>query len=293
MPVGQIVKAIRGFYYVQTSKQMVLCRARGIFKYEKKKLTPLVGDFVEYKVTSQEEGIITFIQPRRTELLRPPITNVDQAIVVCSLREPDFQQMPVDRFLVHGEQIGLEMMLCLTKQDLLEDDDKIQQIRAIYQSTKYPILVTSINTQVGIEALKQHLVDHVSVFVGQSGVGKSSLLAQLLPNHLLEIGAISQRSGRGRHTTRTVEVISLPYGGQVADTPGFSQLTFQNFQPTELTHCFPEFGKYTAHCRFRECLHQNEPGCMVKGAVETGEVDPKRYRHYLRFLTEISEQQWR
>jgi ribosome biogenesis GTPase / thiamine phosphate phosphatase len=297
MPVGQIIKAISGFYYVRTSNQGVLpCRARGIFKFTKKKINPLVGDYVEYEMTGQGEGVVTWIQPRQTELVRPPIANVEQAVVVCSLREPDFQQMPVDRVLVHAERTGLAIKLCLTKQDLVAPESEWRQIasiRAIYERAKYPIRVTSIKTQVGVEELKQDLLGRISVFVGQSGVGKSSLLQQMLPGHLLETGSVSQKLGRGRHVTRTVELLALPDGGQVADTPGFSQLTFQGFQATELSHYFPEFAQYAEECRFRECLHQNEPGCVVKAAVAAEEIDRTRYGNYLRFLTEIKEQPWR
>jgi ribosome biogenesis GTPase / thiamine phosphate phosphatase len=294
MPVGQIIKAISGFYYVRTPDHVILpCRARGVFKFAKKKMNPLVGDDVEYEMTGPAEGVVTLIQPRRTELVRPPIANVEQAVVVCSLREPDFQQMPVDRVLVHAERTGLDVKIYLTKQDLVADESECMQIRAIYEPTKYPIRVTSVKTQVGIEELKQDLRGRVSVFVGQSGVGKSSLLQQLLPGHLLETGSISQKSGRGRHVTRAVELITLPDGGQVADTPGFSQLTFQGFQAAELTHYFPEFVKYAERCRFRECLHQNEPRCVVKQAVEAEKIARARYHNYLRFLDEIKEQQWR
>lgn len=294
MPVGQIVKAISGFYYVRTPEgEQVQCRARGVFKFEKKKLTPLVGDYVEFEQTGLDEGVVTSVQPRQTELLRPPIANVDQAVVVCSLREPAFQQMPVDRFLVHGEREGLQIIICLTKRDLLNDEQEIERIRAIYAPAGYPIIATSIKTQQGIAELKTYLTEHISVFAGQSGVGKSSLLNQILPAGNLQTGAVSQKLGRGRHTTRQVELIPLASGGHVADTPGFSQLTFKGFEPEDLSDCFPEYRERADQCRFRGCLHQNEPGCAVKEAVEEGQIHPDRYQNYLQFLSEIKEEQQR
>ena len=290
MPFGQIVKAISGFYYVRTDEGKVIqCRARGVFKFEKKKLTPLVGDLVEIEQTGLDEGVVTSVQPRSSELIRPPIANVDQAIVVGSLIRPRFQPMPLDRFLVHGEREGLEMVIVLTKKDLVKNEHEIEKIRSVYEPACYPIIETSIKTGEGIDELKQHLKGKVSVFAGQSGVGKSSLLNELLPGLKLETGKVSDKIGRGRHTTRQVELLSLPEGGQVADTPGFSQLHFKGMEPVELGDCFPEIRRRAPECRFRGCLHINEPDCAVKEALRQGEMDEKRYQHYTQFLTEIKE----
>lgn len=294
MPIGQIVKAISGFYYVRSEDGTELqCRARGVFKFSKKKITPLVGDFVEYEVTGLDEGVVTSIRPRRSELLRPAIANVDQAVVVCSLREPEFQQMPVDRFLVHGEREGLDLVLCLTKWDLLENEAAVRNICDIYEPAGYPVLVTSVKTEQGLDELKSYLTDRISVFAGQSGVGKSSLLNEILPERILLTGRVSEKLGRGRHTTRQVELIPLPDGGQVADTPGFSQLSFQGFEPEELNDYFPEIHERSSLCKFRGCLHVNEPQCEVKAALERGEIHPERYQNYYQFLTEIKDQQRR
>ncbi|KPC74888.1 GTPase RsgA [Thermoactinomyces vulgaris] len=290
MPAGQIVKAISGFYYVRSETGEVFqCRARGVFKFEKKKLTPLVGDFVEYDVTGLDEGVVTSVQPRYSELTRPPIANVDQAIVVCSLREPHFQQMPVDRFLVHAEREGLDIVIVMTKRDLIEDESEIERVREIYHAAGYPVVATSIHTGEGLDEVRERLAGKVSVFAGQSGVGKSSLLNQLLPGRRLETGSVSKKLGRGRHTTRQVELLPLDSGGQVADTPGFSQLAFQGMEPTDLGACFPEMRERAAACRFRGCLHLNEPGCEVKEALLNGEIHPDRYQHYETFMNEIKE----
>lgn len=290
MPDGQIVKAISGFYYVRTHDQeIVRCRARGKFKFQKKKQTPLVGDLVQFDQTGLGEGVITFVQPRTTELKRPPIANVDQAVVVCSLKEPDFQQVALDRFLVHAEYEQLEIVICLTKKDLIESDQEIKRIQRIYQQTGYPIVVTSILTKEGLDELKQRLIGKVSVFAGQSGVGKSSLLNDLLPEQKLETGTVSRKLGRGRHTTRQVELLPLPEGGQVADTPGFSQLSFHGVQAEQLKYLFPEFADPNQNCRYRGCLHEQEPDCVVREEVEAGNIANSRYRHYLHFLEEIRE----
>ncbi|SFX51905.1 ribosome biogenesis GTPase [Thermoactinomyces sp. DSM 45891] len=294
MPSGQIIKAISGFYYVRTEQEELYeCKARGVFKFEKKKCKPLVGDYVQFDETDAGKGYITAIESRQTELVRPAIANVTQAVVVCSLREPSFQQMPLDRFLVHAEYAGLEIVVVLTKLDLVEDPAELEAIRARYAPTGYPIVATSIETADGIEQIKPYLKDQTSVFAGQSGVGKSSLLNKIILDRELETGAVSHKIGRGRHTTRSVEIIPLETGGLVADSPGFSQLTFDGMEPVDLGHCFPEFREKANGCRFRGCLHVNEPSCMVRDAAETGEIDPERYEHYVTFLEEIKELQLR
>jgi ribosome biogenesis GTPase len=294
MPEGQIVRAVGGFFYVRTEDGAeIACRARGIFKYEKKKIKPLVGDQVQFEQTGLDQGVITFIQPRKTELVRPPIANVDQAVVVCSLKEPDFHALAVDRFLVHVEKEGLDVVLCLTKRDLVEDEKEIEEIRRLYQATGYPIVVTSIRTGEGIEELKHLLKDRVSVFAGQSGVGKSSLLNQLYPDLRLETGEVSRKLGRGRHTTREVQLLTLPSGGQVADTPGFSQLAFTGMEPEDLRDAFVDFLPYAEECRYRGCLHLKEPGCAVREAVENGEIPELRYRHYMHFQELVKEEMQR
>jgi ribosome biogenesis GTPase len=292
MPNGQIIKAISGFYYVRSSdnKEVTQCRARGIFKFEKKKVKPLVGDIVTWERTGLDQGVITSVQPRSTELLRPPIANIEQAVVVCALREPKFQSLPLDRFLVHAEKEKLRIVICLTKRDLVEDPDDIAAIKEMYDKSGYPIVITSIKTGEGIAELLQILQGETTVFAGLSGVGKSSLLNHILPDSKQQVGAVSAKIGRGRHTTRQVELLSLQDGGQIADTPGFSQLGLQGMIAEELTYAFPEYHSYLESCRFRGCYHQNEPGCAVKEGVKAGELNETRYEHYLLFLNEIQQE---
>lgn len=294
MPAGQIIKALSGFYYVRLENgEVIECKARGVFKFSKKKTKPLVGDYVEIKMDQSGKGWIYHVEKRKTELVRPPIANVDQAIVVCALKEPDFQQMPLDRLLAHAERAQLNIVICFTKCDLVTDENEIVAIRQIYEKTGYPMLETSSKLGLGTEEVRAHLVDHISVFAGQSGVGKSTLLNRILPGSQLETGEVSKKIGRGKHTTRTVELLLLPEGGQVADTPGFSQLSFDGMEPEELSDLFVEFRKYHHDCKFRGCLHRKEPGCAVKEAVESGEIAATRYQNYLSFLQEIEEWQQR
>lgn len=291
MPEGQIVKAVSGFYYVHTADgDLIQCRARGVFKFKKKEQSLLVGDWVQFDVTGLDEGVITFVQPRHTELTRPPIANVDQAIVVCALKQPHFTQMPLDRFLVHAEHEGLDILICLTKRDLVRSQEEVERVKSIYARCPYRILVTSVQTGEGMSALKEALQGKTSVLAGQSGVGKTSLLNQLLPELQLETGHVSKRIGRGRHTTRQVQLLSLPDGGQVADTPGFSQLHFQGFAIEDMRYYFPEFHDFADQCQYRRCLHIQEQGCQVRAALEAGEIDKNRYRHYVKFCTEIQKQ---
>lgn len=288
MPEGQIIRAVSGFYYVRTEEGDIQCRARGVFK--KKKWTPLVGDWVEFESTGPGEGVVTHLHPRKTELLRPPMANVSQAVVVASLEDPAFQQELVDRFLVHAEEEGLRVLICLTKWDLVKDDGEVARIQRIYESVGYSVLSTSIRTGEGIEKLKEELSGRLSVLAGQSGVGKSSLLNAIHPGFQLQTGEVSRKLGRGRHTTRHVEILDLPSGGKVADTPGFSQLAFREMEPVDLGTYFPEIRLRLPECRFRGCLHLKEPHCQVRVAVEQGEINRDRYRHYLNFLQEIHEQ---
>lgn len=297
---GWIVKALSGFYYVipdgVTTSDPVQCRARGIFKMNN--MTPLVGDYVIYEVSATGEGTINEIQPRASELIRPPIANVQQAILIFSIAEPALNLQLLDKFLVHIEHEGLEPVICLTKHDLLRLDDEssvelIKQAITIYERIGYPVIVTSTKQQTGVAQVKERLRGRISVFSGQSGVGKSSLVNALIPNVMMETNQISKKLGRGKHTTRHVQLIPIPEGGWVADTPGFSQLDFLQIEAEQLSNCFREFRALSQECKFRSCLHHQEPGCRVRQAVENGEIADSRYAHYGQFLQEIKERKRR
>lgn len=288
MPEGKIIKALSGFYYVLHNGETVQCRGRGVFR--KNKITPLVGDEVVFQAENDLEGYILEIKERKNELVRPPIANVDQAILVFSAVEPDFSTLLLDRFLVLIEFNHIKPLICITKIDLTNHDQlvSISEYCEKYRKAGYEVVLTSSETATGIEQLYPHLENRISVFAGQSGVGKSSLLNTIRPDLELKTNDISMHLGRGKHTTRHVELISIG-NGLVADTPGFSSLEFTKLEAEDLTFCFPEITKAGENCKFRGCLHQSEPKCGVKVAVEAGEIPNYRYEHYLDFLQEIKD----
>jgi ribosome biogenesis GTPase len=230
------------------------------------------------------------VKNRKNELVRPPIANVDQAILVFSAAQPDFSTVLLDRFLVLVEFNHIQPLICITKMDLanVEQSQDILQYAEQYKSAGYEVILTSSETETGIEELNPHLENKISVFAGQSGVGKSSLLNVLRPDLELKTNDISTHLGRGKHTTRHVELISIG-NGLVADTPGFSSLEFTDIEAEDLAGCFPEIQRASDHCKFRGCLHVSEPKCGVKKAVDNKEIPEYRYQHYLDFLQEIKE----
>ena len=289
MPEGKIIKALSGFYYVLDGDQVIQCRGRGVFR--KNKVTPLVGDDVVYQADNDKEGYILEIKDRFNELVRPPISNVDQAVLVFSAKEPTFSTSLLDRFLVLVEAGDIRPIICITKMDLVDDDalkEQIHQYAEDYRNIGYSVYLTSMKSGRGIEDIIPHFQDKITVFAGQSGVGKSSLLNAISPDLELKTAGISAHLGRGKHTTRHVELIDIN-GGLVADTPGFSSLEFAGIEAKDLGQTFLEIGEKSAECKFRGCLHIKEPNCAVKRAVENGEIAQYRYNHYVEFLTEIKD----
>lgn len=289
MPEGKIVKALSGFYYVLNSEnELIQCRGRGVFR--KNKVTPLVGDHVVYQAENENEGYLLEIDERKNELIRPPIANVDQAILVFSAAEPEFSSLLLDRFLVLIEANDITPIICITKTDLVSEQEraKIMAFAEDYERIGYKVILTSTIQTDGIELLKPLLDGQISVFAGQSGVGKSSLLNVLRPDLELKTSIISTHLGRGKHTTRHVELIKVGTG-LVADTPGFSSLEFINIEAEQLSYCFPEIGDASAKCKFRGCTHTSEPKCAVKAALDEGIILNYRYEHYVSFLEEIKE----
>ncbi|OEH91217.1 ribosome small subunit-dependent GTPase A [Bacillus solimangrovi] len=288
MQEGKIIKALSGFYYVYSEGTVTQCRGRGVFR--KKKITPLVGDMVQFEAENQNEGYVLKIGKRKNELVRPPIANVDQAILVFSAVEPDFSTALLDRFLVLVEANDIDPIICITKMDLVNDEVKlkIEAYADDYRKIGYPVLLTSTETATGLDVLSPYFEGKTSVFAGQSGVGKSSLLNALNPELDLETGVISMSLGRGKHTTRHVELIQFG-SGLVADTPGFSSLEFLGIETEDLGSCFPEMLHLSSECKFRGCTHLAEPKCAVKVAVEDGEIPSYRYEHYENFYQEIKD----
>lgn len=289
MPQGKIVKALSGFYYVQDGERFIQCRGRGVFR--KNKITPLVGDEVEYQAENDLEGYILEVFPRKNELVRPPICNVDQAILVFSAVEPDFSPALLDRFLVLIEANDIEPIIVISKTDLIATEatkEYVKRYAKEYENMGYHVLLTSTIESTVSHDLQPLLNDKISVFAGQSGVGKSSLLNVLRPELDLKTDDISTHLGRGKHTTRHVELIAVG-SGFVADTPGFSSLDFTGIEVEDLSYCFPEMRERRGNCKFRGCTHVKEPKCAIKEAVDNGEIPSYRYEHYLTFVEEIKD----
>lgn len=288
MAQAQIRKALSGYYYVEKEGELIQCRARGIFRNRGE--SPLVGDFVEYSYDGESDGSIDKILERHNSLVRPPIANIDQALLVFSAKEPDFNTILLDRFLVVLESFRVQPIIILTKLDLLSNDERanLQHYINDYKEIGYEIIETFKDDETLMAKLEPILKDKTSVLAGQSGVGKSTLLNTLLPDLDLKTGIISKSLGRGKHTTRHVELIEV-CGGLLADTPGFSSFDFDTIEKEELTACLPEFLRTSEDCKFRGCLHMKEPKCAVKQAVEVGAIRAYRYEHYEQFLQEIMD----
>ena len=283
---GKIIKGIGGFYYVDTENGLYECRARGIFR--KNKITPLVGDRVSISVVDEEnkKGVVEEIEERDTELVRPPIANVDKALIVFAIKNPSPNPL-LDRFIVLAEKENLEIVIVFTKVDLDTDGELLGELKDIYEVSGYKVISVSNKLKLNIDKIKEELKENTVVFAGPSGVGKSSLLNEVDKNFELKTGEVSDKIKRGKHTTRHAELLKLECGGMVADTPGFSSLTLDDIDESELKEYFIEFDKYD-ECRFgSRCIHENEPSCAVKEAVENGDISKKRYESYIQLLNEI------
>ena len=284
---GKIIKGIGGFYYVDTKEGIYECRARGIFR--KNKITPLVGDRVSISVVDEEnkKGVVEEIEDRDTELVRPPIANVDKALIVFAIKNPSPNLSLLDRFIVLAEKENLEIVIVFTKVDLDTDGEILKELKDIYEISGYKVIPVSNKLKLNIDKIKDELTESTVVFAGPSGVGKSSLLNEVDKNFELKTGEVSDKIKRGKHTTRHAELLKLECGGMVADTPGFSSLTLDDIDENELKEYFIEFDNHD-ECRFgSRCIHENEPMCSVKEAVENGEISKKRYDSYIQLLNEI------
>ncbi|MBM7543467.1 ribosome small subunit-dependent GTPase A [Periweissella beninensis] len=291
MKTGQIRQLLAGFYDVVTDDGKIYrTRARGNFR--KKGISPLVGDIVDFQDDNQDEGYILAVHKRTNSLVRPPVANIDLAIMVTAAVEPDFSDNLLDRQLVAVEEMRIKPIIYFTKTDLLSAEQflKLEAIASGYRAIGYPTFIPKEAFSVeSLTALSSEFTGNLSVFMGQTGAGKSTLLNHILPELALATGEISQALNRGKHTTRMVGLHEIN-GGLVADTPGFSSYEVFNMPAQELTQFFPEFWQASEACRFRGCVHINEPGCVVKAKVDSGEFMKTRYNNYCDFYNLIINQ---
>lgn len=283
---GQIVKALSGFYYVDTGDRAPIpCRGRGRLRHQR--VTPLVGDRVDITVTSEGTGMVDAILPRKNQFQRPAVANIDQMVIVCSGAVPVTDPFLIDRMAAMAEWKGCQPLIVFNKCDLERADGLAQ----LYRSAGFPTLQVSAETGEGVDSLAAAIAEKVSAFTGNSGVGKSSILNALHPGFGLEVGEVSEKLGRGRHTTRHVELFPVA-GGLVADTPGFSSFDVDQMEAipkTELAAAFREFAPYLDRCRFQGCAHVKERGCAVREALEAGEIAPSRHASYVRLYEQAKE----
>lgn len=287
---GKIIKGIAGFYYVDSSDGVFQCKAKGIFR--NKSIKPLVGDNVEFEITHEEdkEGNITEILERDNELIRPAVANIDQAMIVFALKAPNPNVNLLDKLLVCMEYQNIETIICFNKTDIA-DKDFAKELASIYRNAGYKVLFTSATENEGVEEVKQALKGKSTVFAGPSGVGKSSMLNAIKEDAVMETGDISEKIGRGKHTTRHSEIFKTDDDTYVFDTPGFGSLFIPGMTKERLEDCFPEFSLYTNECRFIGCAHINEPDCAVKDALVENKIAESRYESYKAFYEELKEQE--
>jgi ribosome small subunit-dependent GTPase A len=276
---GRIIKSLAGFYYIENNKQIERTRARGNFRKHGTK--PLVGDFADYTADDLEdnEGYILKIHERKNSLVRPPITNVDQAVIVMSTLDPNFSLNLLDRFLALLEHKNIQPLIYISKLDLIDNTYFYEKVQKDYENIGYKVFFKP-------EELLAEFVDKVTVFMGQTGAGKSTLLNKIAPDLTLETQETSDKLGRGRHTTRSVELFPIA-GGWIADTPGFSSFDYEVKDASDLNEVFIDIRKYSHDCKFRGCTHTHEPSCAVKDAVGQGNILESRYDNYLQLLSEI------
>ena len=281
----RIIKALSGFYYVQAEDGVVECRARGRFRRQDQ--SPLVGDFV--RITRQgDKGVLEALLPRKNAFIRPAVANIDQLVVLASCAIPVTEPFLIDRVLAIAQLQNVPALVVVNKDDLAP----AQPLAEIYRRAGVPVLVTSAETGEGIEALREALAGKLSCLTGNSGVGKSSLLNRACPQLQLPGGEVSEKLGRGRHTTRHIELYSLGSNTFVADTPGFSAFDTERMElvhKEQLQYAFPEFAPYLGHCQFPDCAHRKEPGCAVRKALAEGKIGQTRYSSYER-LYELASQ---
>lgn len=295
--VGKIIKGIAGFYYIHPSgldethnlsESVYECKAKGIFR--NKNIKPLVGDNVEFDVLDEnkKKGNILKVLDRTNQLIRPAVSNIDQALVIFATAQPEPSFNLLDRFLLSMEIQGIKSLVCFNKMEIVSGE-QLTMLQDTYQSANYNVLFTSALNCTGLANLKSLLLGKTTVLAGPSGVGKSSLMNELIPNANMEVGAISQKIERGKHTTRHTELFCMGSNTYLMDTPGFSSLYLDSIEKEDLKTYFPEFAPYQGMCRFTGCIHIHEPGCAIKVALGEGKLSKQRYDNYMYLFNELKE----
>ena len=284
MSEGIIFKALSGFYYVETEDSIVECRARGRFRLEKS--APLVGDRVDYLATDPGKGYLTAIHPRKNSFDRPPITNIDNMVIIASATIPITDPFLIDRMIAVAVKNNCEPVICINKCDI----DPAEDLYRIYKSAGFKTVRTSAQTGEGTHELLALISNAISAFTGNSGVGKSSILNAMSPDFRITVAEVSKKLGRGRHTTRHVELFKLPGGAIIADTPGFSAFdTHKLAKKEEIQNLFTDFAPFIGECRFIDCAHIKEPDCAITDALAEGKLQKSRYDSYKRLFEQAKE----
>ncbi|QAT43188.1 ribosome small subunit-dependent GTPase A [Aminipila luticellarii] len=282
---GIIIKGIAGFYYVKAGDAVYQCKGRGLFKKDGRKLA--VGDVVQIQLNEGSDALITEIRERKNSFVRPPIVNVDCFAVVFSVTQPEPNFSIIDRFLVMAEKSNMDIILCANKVDLAKEAE-LHKLESIYGKI-YPIVFLSGRTGQGIEELKTLLTGKKCALAGPSGVGKSTILNALEPRVSVETGEISEKTKRGKHTTRHVEIFDTAFGAMIFDTPGFTSFEVLEAEEEELAQLYPEMQEYLGQCRYDNCRHLKEPDCRIREAVAEGKISQSRYSSYVEQIKEIRE----
>lgn len=286
---GKIIRAVGGFYFVwcREDETVYQCRARGVFR--KDSFKPLVGDNCTFRLTKAQdvEGYVETIEKRRNQLIRPPVANVDQALVLFSFTSPDPNLQLLDRFLIEMGRRKIPVVICFNKHDLATGTDR-SKLTGIYSRCGCRVLTVSVLMKEGLHQIRDLMKGKTTVLAGPSGVGKSSLTNYLCPSAGMEVGSVSRRTERGKQTTRHAELFAAGEDTFFFDTPGFSSLELQGLEKEDVKSFYPEFREYEGECRFQGCMHIHEPDCGVKAALEEGRISPERYESYLQLVGEVS-----
>lgn len=284
---GTIIKGIGGFYYVKVGKEIIECKVRGKFRLDE--VIPMVGDKVEITINNNK-GVIVKIYDRSSKLIRPAVANITQAFVVFTFTNPDLNLYLLNKFLILCEHNELNAIVCFNKIDLVEINS-YENIVNMLKGAGYEVLFLNAKEGFGVDLLREKLKNNITVLCGPSGVGKSTILNKLLKNDVMQTGEISEKLGRGKHTTRHTELVEVD-GGFLVDTPGFTSLELNFINSEELQYCFPEFTPYLDSCKFRGCIHYKEPQCAIKQSVTEGKINKYRYELYVNMLEEITNRRY-